>query len=144
MFNLQAENQNLKCQMNERMQPCDEEEIDVTIEGAEEEESSELWDAWEEELSLSQRTKPGSSADVTPGTESSAACGKTVRLQLESEELKERLMVSEATVQAQAAQLKDYRELLSESYITLCDFDHACECSRQAPCCSRDSGAAGQ
>ncbi len=32
----------------------------------------------------------------------------------ESHELQERLMVSEATVQAQAEQLKDYRELLSE------------------------------
>lgn len=39
---------------------------------------------------------------------------KTVRLQQKSKELKERLMVSEATVQAQAEQLKDYRELLSE------------------------------
>ena len=33
----------------------------------------------------------------------------------ESRELQERLMVSEATVHAQAEQLKDYRELLSES-----------------------------
>lgn len=32
----------------------------------------------------------------------------------ESRDLQERLMVSEATVQAQAEQLKDYRELLSE------------------------------
>lgn len=32
----------------------------------------------------------------------------------ENRELQERLMVSEATVQAQAEQLKDYRELLSE------------------------------
>lgn len=48
-------------------------------------------------------------------------CEQTVRLksdleqvQQESRELQERLMVSEATVQAQAEQLKDYRELLSE------------------------------
>lgn len=41
-------------------------------------------------------------------------CEKAVRLQQESKELQERLMVSEATVQAQAEQLKDYRELLSE------------------------------
>ncbi|XP_031641438.1 myomegalin isoform X1 [Oncorhynchus kisutch] len=40
---------------------------------------------------------------------------KAVRLQLESKELKERLMVSEATVQAQAEQLKDYRDLLKTS-----------------------------
>lgn len=45
---------------------------------------------------------------------SSVLCEKTVCLQLKSKELKERLMVSEATVQAQAEQLKDYRELLSE------------------------------
>lgn len=32
----------------------------------------------------------------------------------EIRELQERLMVSEATVQAQAEQLKDYRDLLSE------------------------------
>lgn len=34
--------------------------------------------------------------------------------QQESRDLQERLMVSEATVQAQAEQLKDYRELLCE------------------------------
>ncbi|CAB1323886.1 unnamed protein product, partial [Coregonus sp. 'balchen'] len=39
---------------------------------------------------------------------------KAVHLQLESNELKERLMVSEATVQAQAEQIKDYRDLLSD------------------------------
>lgn len=33
----------------------------------------------------------------------------------ENGELRERLMVSEATVHAQAEQLKDYRDLLSES-----------------------------
>eukprot|EP00063_Salmo_salar_P004151 XP_013978986.1 PREDICTED: myomegalin-like isoform X1 [Salmo salar] len=42
---------------------------------------------------------------------------KSVRLQLESKELKERLMVSEATVQAQAEQLKDYRDLLTETSV---------------------------
>nr|XP_023859573.1 myomegalin [Salvelinus alpinus] len=40
---------------------------------------------------------------------------QAVCLQLESKELKERLMVSEATVQAQAEQLKDYRDLLTET-----------------------------
>lgn len=35
--------------------------------------------------------------------------------QQENRELQERLMVSEATVQAQAEQLKEYRDLLSES-----------------------------
>lgn len=34
----------------------------------------------------------------------------------ENRELQERLMVSEATVHAQAEQLKDYRDLLSESH----------------------------
>lgn len=48
------------------------------------------------------------------GAVSSVTSEKTVRLQQKSKELKERLMVSEATVQAQAEQLKDYRELLSE------------------------------
>lgn len=49
-------------------------------------------------------------------------CDQTVQLKCdlervrqESRELQERLMVSEATVQAQAEQLKDYRELLSKS-----------------------------
>ncbi|XP_023660263.1 myomegalin isoform X4 [Paramormyrops kingsleyae] len=37
--------------------------------------------------------------------------------QQESQELQERLMVSEATVQAQAEQLKDYRELLTETSV---------------------------
>lgn len=38
------------------------------------------------------------------------------QVQQESRELQERLMVSEATVQAQAEQLKDYRELLSKYF----------------------------
>ncbi|XP_045061369.1 myomegalin isoform X2 [Coregonus clupeaformis] len=42
---------------------------------------------------------------------------KAVHLQLESNELKERLMVSEATVQAQAEQIKDYRDLLTETSV---------------------------
>lgn len=75
MFSLQAENEDLKHQVTEGLQPdgqqCDghtvldgeedeeeEEELDVTIEGVEEdeeeEESSELWDAWDNELPLSQ------------------------------------------------------------------------------------------
>ncbi|XP_055779300.1 myomegalin-like isoform X2 [Salvelinus fontinalis] len=40
-----------------------------------------------------------------------------VRLRLESKELQERLMVSEATVEAQAEQLKDYRDLLMETSV---------------------------
>uniref|UniRef100_A0A3B4UW87 Uncharacterized protein n=1 Tax=Seriola dumerili TaxID=41447 RepID=A0A3B4UW87_SERDU len=35
----------------------------------------------------------------------------------ENRELQERLMVSEATVHAQAEQLKDYRDLLSEIWV---------------------------
>ncbi|XP_029904757.1 myomegalin isoform X2 [Myripristis murdjan] len=50
-------------------------------------------------------------------TVASAMCEKAVRLQQESKELQERLMVSEATVQAQAEQLKDYRELLTETSV---------------------------
>lgn len=38
----------------------------------------------------------------------------------ENRELQERLMVSEATVHAQAEQLKDYRDLLSESLPGTC------------------------
>ncbi|TRZ02423.1 hypothetical protein DNTS_034473 [Danionella cerebrum] len=39
------------------------------------------------------------------------------QVQQETRELQERLMVSEATVQAQAEQLKDYRELLTETSV---------------------------
>ncbi|XP_029003245.1 myomegalin isoform X13 [Betta splendens] len=152
LFSLEAENQDLKCRLNEATQPhdeqkeqedeeADEEELDVTIEGEEEEEeeSSELWDAWDEELSLplqllSAQVEVTGSALRRPlcsrshltcvlsclqqqDAAAAAAREKTVRLQLESEELKERLMVSEATVQAQAAQLKDYRELLTETAV---------------------------
>ncbi|XP_048107773.1 myomegalin isoform X2 [Alosa alosa] len=39
------------------------------------------------------------------------------QVQQQSQDLHERLMVSEATVQAQAEQLKDYRELLTESAV---------------------------
>ncbi|XP_043074784.1 myomegalin isoform X10 [Puntigrus tetrazona] len=62
-------------------------------------------------------------ADVEPN-ERQPVCEQTVRLksdleqvQQESRELQERLMVSEATVQAQAEQLKDYRELLTETSV---------------------------
>lgn len=52
---------------------------------------------------------------VQAGLDSESSGGeKTVHLQQKSKELRERLMVSEATVQAQAEQLKDYRQLLSE------------------------------
>ncbi|KAL7397807.1 hypothetical protein ABVT39_028209 [Epinephelus coioides] len=125
----------------------EEEELDVTIEGVEEdeeeEESSEMWDAWDGELSLSQTNiqtggeqrvnRPESlhlltnssqdvldselSASQQQGAVSSVTCEKTVRLQQKSKELQERLMVSEATVQAQAEQLKDYRELLTETAV---------------------------
>uniref|UniRef100_A0A4W5RHN8 Si:ch211-242b18.1 n=1 Tax=Hucho hucho TaxID=62062 RepID=A0A4W5RHN8_9TELE len=43
--------------------------------------------------------------------------GNAVRLRLDSKELQERLMVSEATVEAQAEQLKDYRDLLKETSV---------------------------
>lgn len=44
----------------------------------------------------------------------------------ENRELQERLMVSEATVHAQAEQLKDYRDLLSESHsgVHTCYYTH--------------------
>ncbi|XP_073789603.1 myomegalin isoform X39 [Danio rerio] len=58
------------------------------------------------------------------GKERESAREQTVQLksdlaqvQQESRELQERLMVSEATVQAQAEQLKDYRELLTETSV---------------------------
>lgn len=132
----------------------EEEELDVTLEDVEdagEEEISELWDAWDGELSLSQhdvqtcdsqRKKLLSSSSQVGGAPHSAGVAavckltpfcftpvcqvgldgelhaarqqRSVHLKQRSEELRERLMVSEATVQAQAEQLKDYRELLSE------------------------------
>ncbi|XP_068445595.1 myomegalin isoform X2 [Clinocottus analis] len=119
----------------------EEEELDVTIEGTEddeeEEESSEMWDAWDGELSPSQTNiqtgdeqrvnRPESLAnssqevldnELAAGQPQGAASSeKTVRLQQKSKELQERLMVSEATVQAQAEQLKDYRELLTETAV---------------------------
>uniref|UniRef100_A0A8C2XEL5 Myomegalin-like n=1 Tax=Cyclopterus lumpus TaxID=8103 RepID=A0A8C2XEL5_CYCLU len=156
LFSLQAENGDLRHQLSEGPHPDskwseeedkEEEELDVTIEGAEEdeeeEESSEMWDAWDGELSPSQTNiqtvdelrdnRPESlhllantSQDVLDselpagppqGAASSATREKTVRLQQKSKELQERLMVSEATVQAQAEQLKDYRELLTETAV---------------------------
>lgn len=67
---------------------------------------------------LSQGVEPAGGAsevgqlwqDIEKGLREQAA-----RLSSENRELQERLMVSEATVQAQAEQLKDYRDLLSES-----------------------------
>ncbi|KAM8744919.1 myomegalin isoform 2-T2 [Acanthopagrus schlegelii] len=152
LFSLQAENEDLKHQATEGLQPdgqqCDgrtvlggeeeeeeEEELDVTIEGVEEdeeeEESSELWDAWDNELPLSQtniqvseqrKKRPESlrllSTSSQAGLDSESSGGeKTNHLQQKSKELRERLMVSEATVQAQAEQLKDYRQLLTETTV---------------------------
>ncbi|XP_056269979.1 myomegalin isoform X4 [Pseudoliparis swirei] len=128
-------------QSEEEEEEEEEEEFDVTIEGAEEdeeeeEESSEMGDAWDGELSPShtniqtgdeQRANrpdslhllPNPSEDV-PDSEPPAGAAssvKTVRMQQRSKELQERLMVSEATVQAQAEQLNDYRELLTETAV---------------------------
>ncbi|XP_026178954.1 myomegalin isoform X3 [Mastacembelus armatus] len=112
----------------------EEDELDVTIEGVEEdeeeeEESSELWDAWDDDTGISdeQRKRSGSSQAGDLGgeaacgrqrvTESSGICEKTLHRQQRSKELKERLMVSEATVQAQAEQLKACRDLLTETAV---------------------------
>ncbi|KAM6938464.1 myomegalin isoform 7-T7 [Lycodopsis pacificus] len=149
LFSLQAENGDLRHQLSEGPQPdskhSDEQEVlDVTIEGTEEdeeeEESSEMWDVWDSEPSLSQTNiqtsdeqRPeslhllaNSSQDVLDselpagqpqGAVSCVTPEKKVRLQQKSKELQERLMVSEATVHAQAEQLKDYRELLTETAV---------------------------
>uniref|UniRef100_A0A3Q2E7M4 Si:ch211-242b18.1 n=2 Tax=Cyprinodon variegatus TaxID=28743 RepID=A0A3Q2E7M4_CYPVA len=134
-FSLRAENEDLKLQLAEGLRPDrrraeeDEEELDVTVE--EEEESSGMWDIWDGDLSPSEagiqnhedqkmedRAKTCSSqAGGQQDASSSALSQKTVLLQLRSRELQERLMVSEATVQAQAEQLKDYRELLTETAV---------------------------
>ncbi|XP_071381126.1 myomegalin-like isoform X2 [Centroberyx affinis] len=169
LFNLRAENKDLKHQLPDTNELSDEqkvlegeeeeeeEELDVTIEGEEEEEEeeevSEQWDAWDGELCLSQSkhldkpqtrdnqgkrkaTRPVSldlgallshspqedvESELSAGRQQSAVasvmCEKASRLQQESKELQERLMVSEATVQAQAEQLKDYRDLLTETSV---------------------------
>ncbi|CAI5636863.1 unnamed protein product [Oreochromis niloticus] len=161
LFSLQVENEEVKRHLNGGLESAseqsdeqnaldgedkDENELDVTIE-EEEEENSELWDAWEGELCLPQaniqtsdeqrkrrasrhQTLPLDSkssqyndqggelfADSQQATVSSAVCEKAVHLQQKSKELHERLMVSEATVQAQAEQLKDYRDLLTETAV---------------------------
>ncbi|XP_045906342.1 myomegalin isoform X2 [Micropterus dolomieu] len=160
LFSLQADNQDLKHQLaegpgskqkgeqkvldGEEEEEEEEEELDVTIEEVdeveEEEVNSELWDAWEGELSLletniqtsdepqkTRANRPESlhrltgssqlSAGQHEGAASSVRSEKTAHLQQKSKELRERLMVSEATVQAQAEQLKDYRELLTETSV---------------------------
>lgn len=54
--------------------------------------------------------------DIEEGLREQAArlCSDLALSRQENRELQERLMVSEATVHAQAEQLKDYRDLLSE------------------------------
>nr|XP_046247378.1 myomegalin isoform X4 [Scatophagus argus] len=141
LFSLQAENRDLKKQLTEGLQPDgkqsdeqkvleeeEEEELDVTIEGVEEDEE-ELWDVWDGDEFLSQtnrkKTNRLESAHLLTGSSqagldcelSAARHQKKVELQLKSKELRERLMVSEATVQAQAEQLKDYRDLLAETAV---------------------------
>ncbi|XP_047199051.1 myomegalin isoform X1 [Hippoglossus stenolepis] len=111
----------------------------------EEEEGSETWEAWDSDLSLSHtdvqtrdeartdrasRSKPPhqlssqcvQADELRPsmhlgGAAASERTEQTVLLQQRSKELRERLMVSEATVQAQAEQLKDFRELLTETAV---------------------------
>ncbi|PWA21175.1 hypothetical protein CCH79_00009583 [Gambusia affinis] len=140
LFSLRSENEDLKLQLADGRQAVEEEEeLDVTVEEEEEEEeeeSSGMWESWDGDPSLSDsrtqshedqkteegdrvETLTGSSQDDEPSNQqrrpdASPSAGKTVRLQLKSRELQERLMVSEATVQAQAEQLQDYRELLGE------------------------------
>ncbi|XP_062419631.1 myomegalin isoform X2 [Pungitius pungitius] len=120
--------------------------IEEAEEDEEEEESSDMWDTWDGEVSLSRTdvqtahelraARPESlhllanssrlvvqdvldielpAASQPQGAVSSGE--KTVRLHQKSKELQERLMVSEATVHAQAEQLKDYRELLTETAV---------------------------
>ncbi|XP_035799766.2 myomegalin isoform X5 [Amphiprion ocellaris] len=113
----------------------------------EEEETSELWEACDGELSLSQAkvqisdeqrkktaNRPESldlfsnssqddglaNKELAGRQQTAASSGmweKSVHLQQKRKELQERLMVSEATVQAEAEQLKDYRELLTETAV---------------------------
>ncbi|CAB1422575.1 unnamed protein product, partial [Pleuronectes platessa] len=109
----------------------------------EEEEGSETWEAWDSDLSLSHtdvqtrdeartggasRSKRPhqlssvSQAGLRPSMHLGGAAAperteQTLLLQQRSKELRERLMVSEATVQAQAEQLKDFRELLTETAV---------------------------
>ncbi|XP_029985346.1 LOW QUALITY PROTEIN: myomegalin-like, partial [Sphaeramia orbicularis] len=129
LFSLRDENERLKEQLSGDKQRGggaeeEEEELDVTIEGAEEEEEegSELWDTWDhEDLDMSERTQMKKTrqiqvdAHLDPPTNRPQS--KTVHLQKQRAELEERLMVSEATVQVQAEQLKDYRDLLMESAV---------------------------
>ncbi|CAL8306599.1 unnamed protein product [Lota lota] len=71
----------------------------------------------QEEEVLGREQHPGPTLHQAPC--GPAVCRRTaVRLQQQdSQELQERLMVSEATVQAQAEQLKDYRDLLTETSV---------------------------
>ena len=60
--------------------------------------------------------------DIDEGLREQAArlCSDLALSRQENRELQERLMVSEATVHAQAEQLKDYRDLLSELLSRTC------------------------
>lgn len=176
-------------------------DLDVTIEGAEEdEEEGEISELWDSEPSLSQPdvqvsedqrkragvaagaallllllTDTGSSTScrnnrcpqnlvfspsslcvAQVGLDGTAPCTRqqrAVQLQQKRAELQERLMVSEATVQVQAEQLKDYRQLLSELSHTHTPPDQTASLSiilitsstSPTSCvCSGDRGAAGQ
>uniref|UniRef100_A0A3P9IL13 Si:ch211-242b18.1 n=1 Tax=Oryzias latipes TaxID=8090 RepID=A0A3P9IL13_ORYLA len=143
LINLQAENEDLKHQMQRDRRQNDEhrmleseeeeEELDVTIEEDDEEQAvSELWDAWDGELTMLQAKIQNSDElkkrranmlesqslpRCSQAEQPAAISEKTVHLQQRSKALQERLMVSEATVEAQAEQLKDYRELLTEAAV---------------------------
>uniref|UniRef100_A0A3P8UIP4 Si:ch211-242b18.1 n=1 Tax=Cynoglossus semilaevis TaxID=244447 RepID=A0A3P8UIP4_CYNSE len=125
-----VEQKNYNAQQAVEEVEAEEEELDVTIEGVEVEE--ELWETWDSELppphaNIQSEEKGGSQTSTheselrltnssqakepRPSMQQAAACHDS--LQQKSRELKERLMVSEATVQVQAEQLKDYRQLLN-------------------------------
>jgi len=89
--------------------------------------------------------------DIEKGLREQAARLRSdlVLSQKENRELQERLMVSEATVQAQAEQLKDYRDLLSECLLSMyvkedLTSDQILKCVLFSCLCSRDICPAGQ
>ncbi|KAK1896400.1 Myomegalin [Dissostichus eleginoides] len=107
LFSLKAENGDLKQQLTEGLQADSKQ--GTKMQSGEEQRAKRPQTL--QLLSNTSQDAPGQ------GATSSVLCGKSVRLQQKSKVLRERLMVSEATVQAQAEQLKDYRELLTETAV---------------------------
>ncbi|XP_034035238.1 myomegalin isoform X2 [Thalassophryne amazonica] len=135
LFTLQAENDDLKHQLSEQSRhdavndeqkalTREEEELNDIIEGTKQDDDTELWqirrdDHCQKNIRITEaqwknKTSRTDSLHLANHSQDAGLGIEPAEHLQRNKELQERLMVSEATVQFQTQQLKDYRELLTE------------------------------